>query len=244
MPADELAASEARQRTVLDAALDCVISVDYRGCVTYFNSAAERTFGYRADDVIGRELAEVIVPPDLRESHRLGFARHMATREQRILNRRIELRAVRADAGEFPVELTVTRVDTPGEPLFTAYVRDITERRQSEAELAAAHERLEFFAEEQVVLARVAMLVAEAAAPEDVFDAVSEGTGKLLGATDVSLDQFTQDGFRVTLAGWSARDSQIPIGKRLPLEGDSISAVDAGTLGPRRAGRPWPRRLS
>ena len=89
---------------LLEAALDGVISVDQRACVTYVNSAAERTFGYRAEQLIGRELPDAIVPPSLREAHRRGFARYLATGEASILDRRIEISAMRADGSEFPAE--------------------------------------------------------------------------------------------------------------------------------------------
>jgi PAS domain S-box-containing protein len=140
--AAELAASEARQRSVLQAALDAVVSIDRHGRVTYVNGAFERTFGYRAQDVIGRDLAAVIVPPSLRERHQRGFARYLATMEPRILDQRIELAAMRADGTEFHAEVTVTRTDLPGELGFTGFIRDITERRRAEQELMASRARL------------------------------------------------------------------------------------------------------
>jgi PAS domain S-box-containing protein len=140
--AAELAASETRQRAILEAALDAVISVDRFARVTYVNSAFEDIFGYRADEVTGRELAELIVPPSLREAHQQGFARHVATGERRILDQRLEMTAMRADGSEFPAEVTVTRTGPSAEPVFTGYVRDITERRRSEQELMASRARL------------------------------------------------------------------------------------------------------
>jgi len=140
--AAELAASEARQRTVLEAALDAVVSIDTHGRITYVNSAFERTFGYRSADVIGRDIADVIVPPSLREPHRRGFARYLATMEPRILDQRLELSAMRADGTSFHAEVTVTRTGLPGEPAFTGYVRDITERQQAQRELMASRARL------------------------------------------------------------------------------------------------------
>ena len=137
-----LAASEARQRAVLEAALDAVISMDGSARITYVNSSFERTFGYRAEEAIGRELAEVIVPPSLREAHRQGLARYLATMESRILDRRIEVAAMRADGSEFPAEITVTRTGLPGELAFTGYVRDITERLDAQRELMASRARL------------------------------------------------------------------------------------------------------
>lgn len=138
----ELTASEARQRTVLEAALDAVVTIDRQARVTYVNSAFEQTFGYRSADVVGRELAEVIVPPAQRTAHRDGIAHYLATGESRILDQRIEMTAVRADGTEFPAEVTVTRTGLPGEPSFTGYVRDITERRHAQQELMASRVRL------------------------------------------------------------------------------------------------------
>jgi PAS domain S-box-containing protein len=140
--ASVLAVSEARQRTILEAALDAVISIDQHAQVTYVNSAFERTFGYRAEEVIGRDLAEKIVPPSLREAHRRGLARYLQTGQATILDRRIEMPAMRADGTEFPAEVAVTRTGLPGEAAFTAYVRDITDRQRAEQELMASRARL------------------------------------------------------------------------------------------------------
>ena len=140
--ADVLAVSAARQRAILEAALDAVISIDRHARVTYVNSAFERTFGYRAEDVIGRDLAEAVVPPSLRDAHRRGLARYLETGQSSILDRRIDMPAMRADGTEFPAELTVTRTGLPGEPIFTAYVRDITDRQRAENELIASRARL------------------------------------------------------------------------------------------------------
>jgi PAS domain S-box-containing protein len=223
--AEELAASEARQRAILEAALDCVISMDENGCVRYFNAAAERTFGYSAADVIGRELADTIVPPSLREQHREGLARHLATGERRVLGRRIEITAMRADGSEFPVELTVSRSDAAGTPGFTGYVRDITETKRAEEELVATRLREKVVADEQAALRRVATLVARGAAPNDVFGAVCRETGQLLDATNVNLAHFTADDMNLTIAGWSLRDNHVPTGTRLPLQGDSTNVI-------------------
>ena len=139
--AAELAASEARQRAILEAALDGVLSIDQQARITYANTAAEQIFGYRADELIGRPLAEAIVPPSLRQAHRDGFARYLATGEARILDQRIEITAMRADGSEFPAELTITRTGPPEAPAFTGYVRDITERQRAEQELMVSRAR-------------------------------------------------------------------------------------------------------
>ena len=132
---DELRRSEARKAAILDSALDCIVTIDHEGRITEFNPAAERTFGYRRDEVVGKQLADVIIPPSLREKHRLGFARYLATGEARMLGKRIELTAIRADGSEFPVELAITRIPLDGPPSFTGYLRDITERKRAEEEL-------------------------------------------------------------------------------------------------------------
>ncbi len=131
----ELKRSEARKAAILDSALDCIVTIDHEGRITEFNPAAERTFGCRRDEVVGRSLAEVIIPPSLREAHRQGLARYLATDEARVLGRRIEMTAVRADGSEFPVELAITRIPLDDPPSFTGYLRDITERKRSEGEL-------------------------------------------------------------------------------------------------------------
>ena len=108
-------ASEQRYRATLQAALDCVVTMDHRGRVVEFNPAAERTFGYAREAAVGREMAELIVPPDLREQHRAGLARYLAGGAPRVLDRRFEIEAMRADGTRFPVELAITRIDVPGD---------------------------------------------------------------------------------------------------------------------------------
>jgi len=139
---DSRHASDQRYRAALHAALDCVVTMDDRGRVIEFNPAAERTFGYRSEAAVGREMAELIVPPDLRESHRRGLARLLAGGAPRVLDRRIEIDAMRSDGSRFPVELAITRIDVRGPPVFTGYLRDITERRWAEKELRASRARI------------------------------------------------------------------------------------------------------
>lgn len=131
----ELRRGEARKTAILNSALDCIVTIDHEGCITEFNPAAERVFGYRRDQVIGKHLADTIIPPSLREQHRRGFARYLVTGEALVLGKRIEMTAVRANGSEFPVELTITRIQSDGPPAFTGYLRDITERKQAEGEL-------------------------------------------------------------------------------------------------------------
>ena len=135
-------ASETRLRAMLEAALDAVVSIDARGRVVGWNHAAETTFGYRADEADGREMAELIVPPSLRAAHRRGLARFLETEHPVILDRRIELTGMHKNGTEFPIELTITRIALSGPPTFTCYLRDITDRKQAEADLRASRTRL------------------------------------------------------------------------------------------------------
>ncbi|HVE89636.1 MAG TPA: PAS domain S-box protein [Burkholderiaceae bacterium] len=138
-----LRASEARKSAMLRTALDSIVTIDHDGKIVDFNPAAELMFGYRRDDVIGREMGEVIVPPALRESHRKGMRRYIATGEQHVLNRQLELTAMRSDGSEFPVELAITAIGDADQPMFTGYLRDISDRKQADDALRAAHGELE-----------------------------------------------------------------------------------------------------
>jgi PAS domain S-box-containing protein len=132
---EEMRKSEALKTAMLEGALDCVIAMDHDGNVLEFNPAAEKTFGYKRDEVIGKEMAALIIPPHLRDRHRRGIARFLAGGEAPVLDKRLELTGMRSDGSEFPVELTVTRIGTDDPPMFTGYVRDITERRRGEEAL-------------------------------------------------------------------------------------------------------------
>src|SRR5262249_40496830 len=124
----ELRASSARESAILDSALDSIVIVDQAGLIREFNTAAERTFGYRKAEVIGRPAAETIVPTRLRDTHRLSFLRPREDAEGLALNRRTETVAQRADGTEVPVELAVTMALDRGVPIYTVYMRDISDR--------------------------------------------------------------------------------------------------------------------
>jgi PAS domain S-box-containing protein/diguanylate cyclase (GGDEF)-like protein len=129
---DRMRESEARKAAVIETALDCVVTIDHEGKILEFNPAAEKTFGYSRAEVIGMPMADCLIPPSLRERHQRAFDRYLLTGEATILNRRIELIAKRRDGSEFPAELTVGRVGADAAPVFTAFLRDITERKQAE----------------------------------------------------------------------------------------------------------------
>ncbi len=128
-------------QAIVESALDCVITMDVSGIVREFNPAAEAAFGYSRAEAVGKELAELIVPERLRTRHREGLRRYRETGEAHIVGRRLELVAARADGTEFPVELSITRIGQEP-PMFTAFLRDISERKQAEQALHQSHDRM------------------------------------------------------------------------------------------------------
>jgi PAS domain S-box-containing protein len=127
---------------VLDAALDPGIAIDAGGRVLHWNRSAERTFGYSAEQAVGREMSELIVPERHRDAHKRGVARLVAGGDPILLDQRVETQATGADGRERPVELTVTRLPQQGEPVFVGYVRDISDRVAAEQELRESRHRL------------------------------------------------------------------------------------------------------
>jgi PAS domain S-box-containing protein len=123
---------EAHYRAIVEMAFDCIISMDANGRITEFNPAAERTFGHLKKDVLGQELAEVIIPPELRAAHRGGLARYLATGNSTIMGRLIEVPAIRADGERFPVELAISAVPMEGSSAFTGVLRNISGRKRAE----------------------------------------------------------------------------------------------------------------
>jgi PAS domain S-box-containing protein len=131
----KLRRSEALKKAILESALDCIITIDHEGRIVDFNPAAEKIFGYSRDEAIGELMADLIIPPSMRQRHWQGMANHLITGTSTILNRRLEMTAVRSDGSEFPVELAISRMEVDGKPLFAGYLRDITERKRAEREM-------------------------------------------------------------------------------------------------------------
>jgi PAS domain S-box-containing protein len=102
--------SEAFKTAILEAALDAIVTMDSEGRIIEFNPQAEKMFGYTRDEVMGRDLADAIVPPSLREGHRTGLRHYLATGEGPVLRRRVEVPAMRSDGSEFPMELAVVPI--------------------------------------------------------------------------------------------------------------------------------------
>jgi PAS domain S-box-containing protein len=135
--ADVLAGRE-RTRLIVESALDAVITIDQDGRVTGWNPQAAVTFGWSSAEVLGRTLADIVIPEGMREAHRTGMERYLETGEERVLNHRIEVAALHRDGHEFPVELAITPIRSGGHVDFCAFVRDISERKRVEEDMERA----------------------------------------------------------------------------------------------------------
>ncbi len=130
--------SETWRRALTDSALDAVITIDHLEQIIEFNPAAERLFGWSHDEVIGQNMPDCLIPEAQRQGCRRGIARFLDTHASKVLGRRLELQALRRDGIEVPVELTVMQMGQHWPPRFTAFLRDLTDRKAAEAELAEA----------------------------------------------------------------------------------------------------------
>jgi two-component system sensor kinase FixL len=128
----KLDSERGRSSAILGSAMDAVVSMNDEGVITEFNPAAERMFAFNREEVIGKPLAETIVPPELADEHRKGLARYLETGENKVIGRLTQLEAMRSDRTIFPVELSISLIDLPGPPSFIGVIRDITERKRSE----------------------------------------------------------------------------------------------------------------
>jgi PAS domain S-box-containing protein len=144
---ESLKDSAQRTQLIVESALDAVIAINRHGTITEWNSQAETIFGWKRHEALGRELAELIIPERYRQSHRDGLSRLLDTGIATVLGRRIELSAIRRDGSEFPVELSITRIQSAGEEYFSGFVRDISERKAAEEELRTSEQRLRNLAE-------------------------------------------------------------------------------------------------
>jgi PAS domain S-box-containing protein len=215
-----------RLSAYLEAAIDCVIVADASGRIVEFNPAAEQTFGYSRKEALGRTMAELIVPPSLRERHTAAFARFVKTREGSMLGRRVELTGMRADGTEFPVELALSQVEA--EPtLICGALRDISAAKQ-----AANH--LRELAEEQAALRQVATLVAYESSPDRLVAAVVDHVARVFDVPLVRLIRYEPTA-AIVVGGFSESDDEpFPIGSRWQLDTPGLLATIRHTGHPTR----------
>lgn len=176
-------ASEARLQAIMQGALDAVVTMDRDGLVVQWNPQAETTFGFTREEAVGTPLAQLIIPPQLRETHAKGLQRFLSTGEERILRRRIEVTALRKNGQEFPVELTVLPLRVDGQMLFSSFIRDITEHKEADAAVLSAR-----LAAEEASKAKSDFLANMSHEMRTPLNAVI-GMTEILGQTPLSAEQ-------------------------------------------------------
>lgn len=140
---ESLKDSAQRTQLIVDTALDAVIAINIHGSITEWNPQAEAMFGWQRTEALGRELAELVIPERHREPHRRGMRRLLDTGVARVLDKRIELSGIRRDGTEFPIELSITRIQYAGDEYFSGFVRDISARKAAETRMLTQLERLD-----------------------------------------------------------------------------------------------------
>jgi PAS domain S-box-containing protein len=130
-------------QSILELTHSAFVSMDAEGRIVYWNARAEEMFGYRRDEVLGKVLADTLVPERYREAHWQGLGRFLETGEGPALNKRLELSALRADGRELPIEMTISALPEQGGWSFHAFIADISERREAEHERALLLEELQ-----------------------------------------------------------------------------------------------------
>lgn len=163
---------EHRLRLVIETAYDAFVAMDAKGMIIGWNEQAERTFGWSRAEVMGKSLAERIIPERSREAHERGLQRFLETGEGQVIGRRMELSAIHRDGREFPIEITISSVRWGETYLFNAFLRDITERQ----EIARQHEEMN----------RQLVAASRQAGKAEVAVGVLHNVGNVLNSVNVS----------------------------------------------------------
>lgn len=208
---EKMRESEERTRSVIETALDAVITMDEEGRISGWNPQAADMFGFTAEEAVGLPLADTIIPSHYRDAHREGLRRYLRTDQATVLNRRVELSAVRKDGEEFPVELAISNLTVRGRRQFSAFVRDITERKETES-----------------ILVDVARGVS-AETGDAFFHSLVEHLGRLLRADHVFIGEVADEPGRIrTTAVFS--DGQIVGNIEYDLLGTPCACVIGGQI--------------
>lgn len=134
--------SEERFRSVVESTPDAIVLADYRGTIISLNKSAQRLFGYAEEEILGKPLT-VLMPARYRDAHQKGIERSRTATCPRLIGKTIELRGLRKDGSEFPLELSLATWKTPSGTFYSGIIRDITERKQAEQELERLSRRHE-----------------------------------------------------------------------------------------------------
>jgi len=174
--------SERRKSAILNSAFDSIITFDAEGRIIEFNPAAEQMFGHARAQVVGRDLADLILPDGARAAFRQMLGRCRDRSDGALLAQHEETTALRADASEFPVEMAVTLIEVDASPFFTGYVRDLTERKAYEARIAylATHDALTDLANHNLLKDRIEQAIAH----------VARDSGRTLALLYIGIERF------------------------------------------------------
>jgi len=191
----EEALREANERLgrMIETAHDAVVSIDESGNVIAWNARAERMFGWPAKEVIGQNLAELIIPVEFRKAHNDGMRRVLAGGASRMFNRSLELHALHRDGSNIPVELSIWPVKSSGGHSFSAFIRDLTERRRAEADVEARAEQIRAHRNVLLELARL-----DQSDFADALRQVLQASAATLGVERVSYWAFTPGRAEIT----------------------------------------------
>ncbi len=138
---ERIRASEKTRKHIINSALDAIVGMNKEGLVTIWTPQAERIFGWKEEEVLGKKMSEVIIPHQQRVHHERGLAHYTKTGEGPLLNRTMEVAALHKSGKEFPVELSIAVVKDTDNDFFCAFIRDITERKEAEKKLKQNEEK-------------------------------------------------------------------------------------------------------
>lgn len=202
--AGELQEQDRKTRRIIDSALDAVLSIDAAGIITEWNAQAETMFGWKRDEATGRALSGLIIPSQYRQAHNKGLLHFLRTGEGPLLNRRIEITALRRDGTEFPVEVSIAPYQIEGSWGFSGFVRDITEKKTAEAS-ARRHREVEMELAHANRVATMGQLSASIAheVNQPIGAAVTNAHAAVrwLGATPPNIDEVRQALSRIVSNG-------------------------------------------
>lgn len=221
--------SEARLGLIIDTALDAVVTMDAGGIICDWNAQAEVIFGWQRGDAVGKRMVELIVPPKHREAHQRGLKHFLASGEGPLLNRRIEITALRQDGHEFPVELSIAPVQVDGTWNFSAFARDITDRLRAERKLKAQVERLS-------LLQHITRAIGERQDLQSIFQVVVRSLEDHLGLDFACVCLYDQADNMLTITSVGVRSAALALElamterDRLDLDQNGLSSCLRGEL--------------
>jgi len=226
---EALLASEQRNRLIVETALDAVITMDSKGAITGWSPQAEKTFGWSQAEALDRPVDETVMPERYREAHRQGLVRYLTTGKAQVLRQRVELMALHRDGHEFPVELSITPIRTGGTVSFSAFVRDITERKVAEQRLQIQLERLH-------LLEQITRAISQRQDVQSIFQVVVRTLEDRMPADFVCISRYDPVAHQLTVEHVGVRSQalgrELGIVERaeLPIDGNGLSRCVAGEL--------------